>query len=58
MSWEGLDKHILMPQYYGDISDWKENFYYLLQYFQDDIYIYIYDKPLFIIYSPGTVYYT
>ena len=30
-SWDGLDKHILMPQDYGDISDWKEHFDYLLQ---------------------------
>lgn len=54
-SWDGLDKHILMPQDYGDISDWKEHFDYLLQAFQDERYIYIDDKPLFIIYRPGHI---
>lgn len=44
-----------MPQDYGDISDWKEHFYYLLQAFQDERYIYIDDKPLFIIYRPGHI---
>ncbi|WP_277958333.1 glycoside hydrolase family 99-like domain-containing protein [Bacillus thuringiensis] len=46
-----LDKHILMPQDYGDISDWKEHFDYLLQAFQDERYIYIDDKlySLFIV---------
>lgn len=44
-----------MPQDYGDISDWREHFDYLLQAFQDERYIYIDDKPLFIIYRPGHI---
>ena len=44
-----------MPQNYGELSDWKEHFDYLLQAFQDERYIRIDDKPLFIIYRPGHI---
>lgn len=54
-TWDGLDSHILMPQNYGELSDWKEHFDYLLQAFQDERYIRIDDKPLFIIYRPGHI---
>lgn len=51
-SWKG-SKEVLVEQTYGDINDWKRHFEYLLPFFQDDRYIKIENKPLFIIYDSG-----
>ncbi|MEH7336856.1 glycoside hydrolase family 99-like domain-containing protein [Neobacillus drentensis] len=54
-SWDGKSKEILMPQDYGDQSDWEEHFIYLLQLFKDERYIKVENKPLFIIYRPSSI---
>lgn len=51
-SWDGEQKQVIMPQEYGDEKEWKEHFYYLLDYFRDERYIKIKNKPLFIFYKP------
>lgn len=41
---------MLMKQEYGDRENWDKHFMYLLSFFQDNRYIRIDDKPVFIIY--------
>lgn len=53
-AWVG-EKEVIMPQKYGDITEWKAHFDYLLPFFKDDRYIKIDDKPFFIIYRAEAV---
>ena len=46
---------ILLEQDYGNEQDWKEHFDYLNQFFKDDRYIKINNRPLFIIYRPEAI---
>lgn len=46
---------ILQQQTYGDKKDWERHFYYLLDYFKDDRYIKIDNKPIYIIYIPQDI---
>lgn len=48
--WDGLNQEVLMPQSYGSDQDWQHHFMYLAQYFKDNRYIMINNKPVFIIY--------
>ena len=50
------DDGILLPQKYGDEKQWKEHFDYLLPFFQDERYIKLDEKPVFIIYRPDVIY--
>lgn len=52
-TWHGAagEKEVLIEQRYGDIEQWKEHFDYLLPFFQDDRYIHIDGKPVFLIYQ-------
>ena len=50
-SWTGK-KTVLLPQTYGDSSDWKKHFDYLLPFFRDPRYIKEDEKPLIVIYRP------
>ncbi len=54
-TWYGLEKEVLMFQEYGDESDWKEHFEYLLQFFQDDRYIKVNNKPMLNIYRSSDI---
>lgn len=49
-AWKGTDLKVLIEQKYGDREEWKRHFEYLLPYFNDERYITIDNKPLFIIY--------
>jgi hypothetical protein len=49
-TWDGGDRHILMPQTYGDEPEWEKHFQYLLPAFLDPRYIRVDDKPMFLIY--------
>lgn len=43
---------ILLEQKYGNEVDWKAHFKYLLPFFQDNRYICVQGKPVFVIYRP------
>lgn len=46
---------ILLEQGYGNESDWKEHFDYLLPFFRDQRYIKIEGKPVFMFYRPNNI---
>ncbi len=46
---------ILLEQKYGSENQWKEHFEYLLPFFQDDRYIKIDGKPVFLIYKVSNI---
>lgn len=54
-TWDGKNTDILMPQEYGNKNDWIEHIKYLIQFFKDDRYIKIDNKPVFYIYSPSQI---
>ena len=50
-TWYGLESEVLISQEYGDEKDWKNHFDYLLQFFKDERYIKVDNKPVFQIYK-------
>lgn len=54
-AWAKKEKTVLIGQTYGNRDDWKKHFDYLLQFFKDERYIKIDNKPLFIIYRPELI---
>ncbi|MGG0175251.1 glycosyltransferase WbsX family protein [Gottfriedia acidiceleris] len=54
-SWDGKLNEVLMPQEYGNKQDWKQHFDCLFDYFIDDRYIRIDNKPVFVIYRPSGI---
>ena len=57
-TWTGVSagkKDILLEQNYGDQSEWREHFNYLLRFFQHPKYIRVQGKPVFAIYRTGHV---
>lgn len=54
-TWSGENKKVLIAQTYGNEEEWKKHFYYLLDYFKDDRYIKVDDKPLFLIYRTENI---
>ena len=53
-SWNGTQE-ILIPQLYGDITEWEEHFNYLITFFTDKRYIKKENKPIFLIYSSNEI---
>lgn len=49
-AWYGRMEDVLIRQEYGDKKDWKEHFDYLIQFFKDERYIKIDNKPVLCIY--------
>lgn len=49
------DTGILMEQVYGNEEEWKRHFEYLLPFFNDERYIKIDNKPVFMIYVPQDI---
>lgn len=47
--------NVMLRQVYGDEEDWEKQFHYLLTFFQDDRYIKIGNKPLYILYIPQDI---
>ncbi|GFI19324.1 hypothetical protein IMSAGC009_04504 [Lachnospiraceae bacterium] len=47
---------ILLKQSYGREKDWEEHFRYLLPFFQDERYIKLDNKPVFVIYRPDDIF--
>ncbi len=54
-TWYRTSKDILLEQHYGEKEDWERHFYYLLDFFKDERYIKIDDKPVYIIYMPQDI---
>lgn len=55
-SWDVTSKNdILVNQTYGNERIWKSHFEYLYQFFQDERYIRIGKRPLFVIYRPELI---
>ncbi len=54
-TWDGQNTNILMPQEYGSEKEWKEHFDYLLQFFQDERYIKVDNKPMLLIYRTENI---
>ena len=54
-NWDGRNKEVLMPQYYGDQKEWEEHFQYLLPFFEDERYIKKDKKPLFLLYRTNSI---
>jgi lipopolysaccharide biosynthesis protein len=54
-SWDGSNKTVIMPQSYGDRSNWDLHFKYLSKFFLDHRYIKINGRPLFLIYRPSSI---
>ncbi len=53
-SWEGSNK-VLMEQTYPGEDDWKAHFDYLKQFFQDEKYITVDNKPVFVLYRTKSI---
>lgn len=53
-TWNGLNE-ILIEQTYGNKDKWREHFDYLLQFFKDERYIKIDNKPVFMIFQPENI---
>lgn len=49
--WYGQEAKVLWEQKYGHEKDWKKQFFYCLQFFQDERYIKVDNKPVYIIYK-------
>lgn len=49
------DDGVLLLQQYGGIEEWTEHFEYLLPFFEDDRYIKIDGKPVFVFHNPGDI---
>jgi Glycosyltransferase WbsX len=54
-AWDGGDREVLMPQSYGDESDWLRHFDCLLEAFRDPRYIRVAGKPMFLIYRSASI---
>lgn len=52
--WDGADgvNELLMPQEYGQETDWIQHFKYLCSFFKHESYIKIEGRPVFVIYNP------
>lgn len=50
-TWYGLENQVLMEQTYGEESDWRKHFDYLLRFFKDERYIKVDNKPVYQIYK-------
>lgn len=53
-AWDG-SREVLMPQNYGGKDDWEKHFQYLLQFFNDNKYIKISNKPMLVLYRTNNI---
>ena len=54
-AWDGGEKEVIMPQSYGNEENWEKHINYLLQFFKDERYIKIDNKPVFVIYRSNNI---
>lgn len=50
-TWDGKDKDILMKQEFGGVEDWEAHITYLIDFFKDERYIRIDERPVMFFYS-------
>jgi hypothetical protein len=50
-SWDGKEHQILLQQTYGGKDDWENHLRYLLNFFKDERYIKVHNKPMFFVYA-------
>ena len=53
--WVSINHKVLIEQRYGDDSDWKKHFEYLLPFFKDERYIKLEGKPLISFFRPELI---
>jgi len=53
-SWDGRNKDVLMPQSYGEEDDWVNHFNYMKPFFEDERYIKVSGKPVFLLYRSAS----
>lgn len=51
-TWQADNNKVLIEQHYGGKEEWKAHFEYLRPFFQDERYIRVDGKPLFLLYRP------
>lgn len=54
-AWADKTKEVLIEQTYGNSDDWERHFNYLLDFFKDERYILVDNKPMVIIYRPEII---
>lgn len=54
-TWDGKNHEVLMEQKYGDKESWEKHFNYLLPFFNDQRYIKVSNKPMFLIYKSKSI---
>lgn len=54
-AWDGKNHEILVEQTYGDKEEWENHFQYLMNFFKDNRYIRIDNKPVLFIYKPNDI---
>lgn len=54
-TWYGLENEVLASQEYGDKSEWKKHFLYLIPFFKDERYIKVNGKPMICIYRSSYI---
>lgn len=54
-SWDGRSQDVLMPQRYGREKEWEEHFQYLLNFFKDQFYIKVDNKPFLVLYRTNNI---
>ncbi len=54
-TWHGKDSEIIVEQKYGDESEWIKHIKYLIDFFKDDKYIKIGNRPMLYIYKPNFI---
>ena len=54
-AWDGKNHEVLVPQTYGDESEWEEHLQYLIPFFKDERYERIDGKPVLFIYKPEDI---
>lgn len=52
-AWNGKKRQVLINQDYGGFKDWEAHFNYLKQFFEDDRYLRINNKPVMVIHRPS-----
>jgi hypothetical protein len=53
--WDGGERDVLMPQTYGDESDWRAHIQYLIKAFKDPRYIRVRNRPMLLIYRSASI---